>query len=218
MFQEEWVICRIVRKKGEKKISVLIQDRSSYYLPESSSPPILGSLPTLLQTSTPPAATTFAVDSHDIRNPIQNLQNPFPIHHHRHQMAPQPHRYPVNGLQPSFSPTNLATIDIPKDMHNNNNSNQSQSHRLKSLLSHQVCNLKEQGTAIPKQCKTEVNFSLFQLPSAHLRWLDTVHHDPYLNPLFPGMDCGVTGFSSAAPITTTTTTVSGNEVHFNCFQ
>ncbi|XP_058220513.1 protein CUP-SHAPED COTYLEDON 3 [Rhododendron vialii] len=210
MSKEEWVICRIVQKKGEKKNPLLIQD--SYYLPEaSSSPPILGSLPTLLQTSRPPPATSmaFAIDSHDIHNPIQNLQNPFPIHHHRHQMAPQPHQFPVNGLlQPSFEEMNN---------NNNNNNNQSQSHLFKSLLSHQACNLKEQGTTIPKQCKTEVNFSLFQLPNANLRWLDTVHPDPYSNPLFLGVDCGVTGFSSAAPITTTTT-VPGIDVHFNCFQ
>lgn len=178
-----------------------------------------GSLAPLLQSSMS-MTTTKAIESHESQNPFQNLQNPFP---NQHQMVSQLHPLSVNGLQSSFSPaSSLATMDVIKEMNNNNNPSPSNPHLFKSLLSNQVCNLKEQSTTIPKQLKTEVNFSLFQLPNANLRWLDTVHHDdPYANPLFHGMDfCGVAGFSSAAPlsITPSATTVSENYVHFNCFQ
>ncbi|GFY86320.1 hypothetical protein Acr_04g0010580 [Actinidia rufa] len=124
---------------------------------------------------------------------------PFPIHHHQdsdlktltNQVFPQP----------SFSPTANKGI-----MNTNYHHHPSPSMLFKSLVSHQVCTLKEQTTTVPKQRKTEAKFSPFhQLPDANLRWLDRIHYDPQANPtLFLGMDCGMMGFSSATTDTATT--------------
>ncbi|XP_057490650.1 protein CUP-SHAPED COTYLEDON 3-like [Actinidia eriantha] len=183
MSKEEWVICRIFHKKGEKKNP--FYQGQSHLLEAASSPPTMGSLAPLLETQ-----------SH---NPTQALQNhSFPIHHHQdsdlktltYQVFPQP----------SFSPT------PNKGMNTNYHHHPSPSMLFKSLVSHQVCTLKEQATTVPKQCKPEAKFSPFhQLPDANLRWLDRIHYDPHANPtLFLGMDCGMMGFSSATTDTTTT--------------
>ncbi|CBI40758.3 unnamed protein product, partial [Vitis vinifera] len=79
------------------------------------------------------------------------------------------------------------------------NNNPSTSILFKSLLSHQECSLKEQ-TTIPKQCKTEANFSHFQLPDANMHWVDRMNSNLHQNPLFFEMDyCsgGVLGFTAA---------------------
>ncbi|KAA3467192.1 protein CUP-SHAPED COTYLEDON 3-like [Gossypium australe] len=59
----------------------------------------------------------------------------------------------------------------------------------KSLLSHQECVLKEQAAAtIPKQCKTEANFSNFQLPDSTLSWMEKMHPNPCQDPMFFDVD------------------------------
>ncbi|KAL6996007.1 Protein CUP-SHAPED COTYLEDON [Sarracenia purpurea var. burkii] len=190
---------------GDKKIARF--NGGSCYVREASPPPNnMGSLPTLLET---PATTVLESQP---PNPIQPLQNPFPIHHHqdcgdlKQSRDPiiffQPHVFPENVSQlPTFSPTPAAVrpvSDIP-----------SPSILFKSILSHQICTLKEHeeepGIAAQKQyCKTGANISLFQLPDAKMRLPDRLQKQEPCgkNPLLmSGLDCGnhpQMGFSSAA--------------------
>ncbi|PSR99488.1 Protein CUP-SHAPED COTYLEDON 3 like [Actinidia chinensis var. chinensis] len=194
MSKEEWVICRIFHKKGEKKNP--FYQGQSHLLEAAASPPTMGSLPPLLEAQ-----------SH---NPMKALQNhPFPIHHHQdgdlktltNQVFPQS----------SFSPTPSPNNGINT---NTNYHHPSPSMLFKSLASHQVCTLKEQPITVPKQCKTEANFFPFQLPDANLRWLHRIHCDPHANPtLFLGMDFGgLMGFSSATADATTTAAAPVSEM------
>ncbi|KAL6982587.1 Protein CUP-SHAPED COTYLEDON [Sarracenia purpurea var. burkii] len=231
MYKEEWVICRIHHKIGEKKNPVF--QGQNYPLEAACAwSPITGTLPPLLETASVSASATTAMLESQSHNQIQmrmqmqmqmqslqnQNQNPSPLIHHYYQdnndlkMLINPIGFPMNGfqLQTSFSPTpstptpnsttiisskNNLTAPIPSSPSILFNSH-SQSHE-SLLLSHQ------QTTTIPKQCKTEPNFSsLFQLSdNANLRWeVDKIdHHEPYANnPLFSGMGFGGIGFPSAA--------------------
>ncbi|KAK9270796.1 hypothetical protein L1049_026381 [Liquidambar formosana] len=188
--KEEWVICRIFHKSGEKK-NPLFQAQG-YHLMEISSSPTTNSLPPLLQTPT----ALLESQSHALRN------NPFLMNHQEsglktlitNPVVSESHHFPTNEFQPScFSPTPPTTITTNK----NTITNPSPSILFKSLLSHQDCTLKE-GATVPKQCKTEANFSHFQLSDANLHWVDKFHQNPYQSPLFFEMDCSVLGLSAAA--------------------
>ncbi|XP_007018687.2 PREDICTED: protein CUP-SHAPED COTYLEDON 3 isoform X2 [Theobroma cacao] len=193
--KEEWVICRIFHKTGEKKTA--LAQGQSFILEVSSSP--ASSLPPLLETPTPflesqsqtpmQAQNSFVI--HRQENDLKSLINP---------VVSQTPLFPADGLQvqPSFSanPTTItsSTTNTTDKNAATDTSNPSASMLFKSLLSHQNCILKEQAT-IPKQCKTEANFSHFHLPDASLNWMDKIHPNPCQNPLFFEMDCSVLGFS-----------------------
>ncbi|XWS20817.1 hypothetical protein CRYUN_Cryun30bG0001800 [Craigia yunnanensis] len=191
--KEEWVICRIFHKTGEKK-NALAQGQS-YILEVSSSQTT--SLPPLLET-----ATAFLESQSQT---AMQAQNPFLIHRQENDLkslinpiVSQSPLFPANGFQPSFSATpttitSTTTSTTDKNAATNTN-NPSASMLFKSLLSHQDCILKEQAT-ITKQCKTESNFSNCQLPDATLNWMDKIDPNPCQNPLFFEMDCSVLGFS-----------------------
>lgn len=194
--QEEWVICRIFHKNGEKK-NLLLQGQS-YGLREAASSPSSGSLPALLETQTRLLECQF-------QSPMQGVQNPFLFGNQENDMkslinpaVSQSHLFPKNGLQPSFSP--IPTTITSSTSATNKNPSPSPSMLFKSLLSHQDCTPKEQLT-IQKQCKTEANFSDFQAPAeAHLQWMDRIHPNPtqYQNPLLFEIDCGLLGLSAFA--------------------
>ncbi|KAA8537376.1 hypothetical protein F0562_026937 [Nyssa sinensis] len=201
--KEEWVICRIIHKMGEKKNSIL--QVQSYLMEASSSPSALLETPTM-----------------------QSFQNPFLIHQHQenevrtlinHPIVSQTNLFPINALhhQPCFSPTSTM---ISSSIQTANNKNPSPSSM--RFKSNQDCSSlnEQQGTiTIPKQCKTEANFSQFQLLDANLRWVDKINQNqnhPYGNPLFFGMDCNVKWFSSATtPATTTTVHEMSTSFAFN---
>ncbi|XWS24629.1 hypothetical protein CRYUN_Cryun28dG0119000 [Craigia yunnanensis] len=180
--KEEWVICRIFHKTGEKK-NILAQGQR-YILEVSSSPTI--SLPPLLETPTPflesqsqtpkQVQNTFLI--HRQENDLKSLINP---------VVSQSPLFLVNGFQPSFSATPTAitsTITSTTDKKAvTNTNNPSASMLFKPLFSHQDCMSKEQAT-IPKQCKTEANFSRLQLPDATLNWMNKIHQNPCQNTLF----------------------------------
>lgn len=193
MQQEEWVICRIFNKNEDKK-NVVLQGQG-YGLIEACSTPMYNSLPSLLEA---PGSLE-----------CQSLENPFFINNQENDfkslispLVSQSHvGCSVNALNPSFLPiTTTSTI-------NNNtcrtitSNNQSQSMLFKSFLSHQDCDFKEQST-VSKQCKTEANFSHFQLHADanyfNLSWVDKFHLNSHQNPMFFEMDCNVSGFSAAA--------------------
>ncbi|OMO64504.1 No apical meristem (NAM) protein [Corchorus capsularis] len=220
--KEEWVICRIFHKAGEKK-NGLVQGQS--YILEVSSTPTT-SLPPLLET------TTILESQTQTRSP---MQNPYLIHRQENDLKSLININPVvsqsqsplfqgNGLiqvQPSFSVSatisNSSTTDKKNTVTNANNNNPnpnpnpnpSASMLFKSLLSHQdyyYCNLnKEQEATVPKQCKTEASFSHFQLPLVDQHaTLNSVHHqNQNQNPLFFDMDSssGVLGFSQGQGVT-----------------
>ncbi|GAV65838.1 NAM domain-containing protein [Cephalotus follicularis] len=199
--KEEWVICRIFHKTGDKKNGHV---KGQSYLLEAASSPANSSLPPLLETPT----TILDCHSQSSRQELQN-QNPFLIPHQENDLkslinpvVSQSLLFPMNGFQPSFSPTNNNTTDTANT--NNANNNPSPSMLFKSLLSHQDCILKEEAT-IPKQCKTEPKLSQFQLPIGNFNWMEKIQQqNPYQNPLFFEMDCGgggVLGFSGAADTT-----------------
>ncbi|XAR64281.1 hypothetical protein NMG60_11024558 [Bertholletia excelsa] len=185
--KEEWVICRIFHKVGEKK-SPLFQGQSY-------------SLPALLEAANTGVTTALESQSQD---PI--IQNPFLIHHHFQDSDLKSlinHDFTIAGLQlqASFSP--ITTTTAPNNDNNDTNTNgpspspPTTTSFFRSLHpSHQGCALKEQAqaTPVPKQCKTESSFysPLFQqqlLPDAILRGVDRAHHGPNMaNPLFLGMD------------------------------
>ncbi|KAL7174928.1 hypothetical protein ACSBR2_028688 [Camellia fascicularis] len=205
-FKEEWVICRIIQRTGEKRNAMF--GGQSYLFEAYSSSATTDSLPPLLEYETTPA-TTAMLESQS-HYPIHSLhQNPFLIHYHHQDidlktlinpiLSSQPH-HPLptinfhHQLQPSFSPTpTTSSTTITTTTLNNNNPSPSIFKSL--LLSHQ----QPTTTTIHKQCKTETNYSLFQPPHANLRWVDNNktnnhhNHEPYYaNPLLVDMDyyCG----------------------------
>ncbi|KAL5780904.1 hypothetical protein ACOSQ2_011641 [Xanthoceras sorbifolium] len=237
--KEEWVICRIFHKAGEKKNGCFVQGQNCYLFEAAAaaavSSPTGSSLPPLLECQ-----------SQNQNHPMmETLQNSFMIHHQENDLkslissssnnnpvVSQSHLFPISGLlQTSFSPitttntgntTNKHTIINTSDNNNNNPlTSSSPSMLFKSLLSHQDFTLKEQATStstttsIPKHCKTEANFSQFQLPdSTNFGWMDKIHPNPYQNPQllfemdncsFPGLS---QGFTAAAAAMTSTTTVN----------
>ncbi|KAL5557678.1 hypothetical protein UlMin_033889 [Ulmus minor] len=195
--KEEWVICRIYHKNGEKK-NALFQGRQ-------------GCLPPLLEA--PSSSALMEYPPYPPYSQTQNPNhNPFVIQHQENEVkrlinpvVSQSHLFPINGFQPNdpFSPTT------------NKNSNPSPSQSpfstmlFKSLLSHQDCTSKEYPT-IPKQCKTEPSFSHLQpLPPNHHHHHHhhlPLHHQSLMEPyhyhetpfLFETDYNGMLGFSAAA--------------------
>ncbi|PQQ11225.1 protein CUP-SHAPED COTYLEDON 3 [Prunus yedoensis var. nudiflora] len=170
--KDEWVICRINHKTGDKK-NPLQLDRVEVEAASSNCnclPPLLESptavKPTFLQQGQCP---------HQSHNPMQ-MQSPHPLppflfQHQENDLkslinpvVSQPHlfsSFPINAFQtqPSFSPTNN---NNSASLTNEKNPSPLQSLLFKSLFSShdQDCN-----NTIPKQCKTEPNyFSHFQTP------------------------------------------------------
>ncbi|XP_010266268.1 PREDICTED: protein CUP-SHAPED COTYLEDON 3-like [Nelumbo nucifera] len=195
--KEEWVICRIFHKTGEKKSSFF--QAQSYLLETFSSPST--SLPPQME----PQVTLMGIQS--LQNPyfvtqqqgiteLEFLINPVVTH--------QPQVSTMSSLQEaSFSPNTI------------NPNNPSQSNLLiKSLLSHQECSLKE--SAVHKQCKTESMLSHFQPMDANLHWGDKIHQSPCQNPMFFEMGCGgVVGFTAVADsVHETSTSVAFNRAGF----
>ncbi|GLU00086.1 hypothetical protein SLE2022_174800 [Rubroshorea leprosula] len=189
--KEEWVICRIFHKSGEKKNGISLSQGQSYLLEVTSSSPSASHLPPLLETNQTPLLDSQA------QSPMQPNCNPYlQIQNHQDEndlksliMNPiVPHSsvlFPINGHQnPPFS------------RHNNNNP--SASMLFKSLLSHQDCIFKE-----PKQCKTESSFSHFQLGAAD-SWI-------HPNPLFFEMDVMA---EEAASVQEMSTSIAINRVGF----
>lgn len=215
------MICRIYHKNGDKKNPLIIQGSQSYQLLEGTSSANSSCLPPLLESN-----QTSLLECQS--------QNPFEIHHQAENdlkclivnpVASQSHVFPINGFQPSSFTTTSAT---------NKNTNPAAaptpilpSMLFKSLLSHQDCNWKEQSTTIPKQCKTEANFSLFQLPAPHNGNLQLMMDDlnqlnPYhqhcQNPLlFEIMDYNspLDGFSAAATAVDATVHDMSTSIAFN---
>ncbi|XWS14343.1 hypothetical protein CRYUN_Cryun35bG0001500 [Craigia yunnanensis] len=210
--KEEWVICRIFHKTGEKK-NALAQGQS-YILEVSSSP--ISSLPPLLETSTP------FLESQSQTPKL--VQNPYLIHRQENDLKslinPVVSQCPLflaNGFQPTFSATLstiTSTITSTTDKPVTNTNNPSTSMLFKPLLSHQDCMLKEQAP-IPKHCKTEANFSHFQLPDATLNWMDKIHPNPCQNPLYSEMDCSVLGFSQGVTAGDTSVHDMSTSIVFN---
>ena len=167
----------------------------------SSLPALLESQTTLLESQSHPTmqggiSSSFLVHHHHDQesNELKALINPV--------LSQSPLAFPINsGFQScSFSTTPTTTIPNTNKINSTTgNNNPSTSILFKSLLSHQECSLKEQ-TTIPKQCKTEANFSHFQLPDANMHWVDRMNSNLHQNPLFFEMDyCsgGVLGFTAA---------------------
>ncbi|KAJ8772747.1 hypothetical protein K2173_027924 [Erythroxylum novogranatense] len=175
--KEEWVICRIFHKNGEKKAALVLQGQS-FFLDPSSSPCNSNSLPPLLEAPAKMVDTLqnpFLVSCNNQENDLKSLLNPFFVREESHLWGSQN----KNGFQPSSSITPPASM------------------LFKSLLSHQDCSLKEQSTTVLKQCKTEATFSHFQAPDPNFNT-----YQQY--PLFFDMDCDVLGYlsSSAEPLST----------------
>ncbi|GMI91405.1 hypothetical protein HRI_002809800 [Hibiscus trionum] len=181
--KEEWVICRIFNKTGEKK-NALAQGQSYVILPtllETPGPTAFLEPQTLMQ-----AHNSYLVNRQE--NDLKSLINPVvPLSHSR--------LFPSNGfLSAASTITNSGTTDKQGSTNANNSS---ASMLFKSLLSHQGCIWKEQAT-IPKQCKTEANFSHLDSNNT-LNWMDKIHPNPACqNPLLFEMDYAVLGFSEGA--------------------
>ncbi|KAK3232043.1 hypothetical protein Dsin_003924 [Dipteronia sinensis] len=204
--KEEWVICRIFHKAGEKKMNI-----SQSYMFEAA-----------LDMDT---HTTALLECHQSQNPNHSimettpLQNPFVIPHHHHEND-------LKSLIPVVSQSQLFPINT---MTNNNNHPSPSSMLFKSLLSHQDYTLKEQqgtnSSSIPKHCcKTEANFSNFQLPldstTTNLSWMDKIQPNPYQiqynNPqqmLFAMDNSSFTGLSQSQGFTTTAAMTSSSGVN-----
>ncbi|XP_038999273.1 protein CUP-SHAPED COTYLEDON 3-like [Hibiscus syriacus] len=191
--KEEWVICRIFNKTGEKK-NALDQGQSNVMAVSSSSATLL---PPLLET---PGPASF------LESPSQTLMqahNSYLIHRQEkylksliNTVVPQSQSrlFPSNGF---LSTTSTTTASSATDKHTETNANYSSaSMPFKSLLSHQGCISKEQAT-IHRLCKTEANFSHLD-SNTTMKWLDKIHPNPLCqNPILE-MDYSVLGFSGGA--------------------
>ncbi|XP_039069920.1 protein CUP-SHAPED COTYLEDON 3-like [Hibiscus syriacus] len=189
--KEEWVICRIFNKTGEKK-NALAQGQSYLMAVSSSSATFL---PPLLET---PGPVSFLESQ-----TLMQTRNSYLIHRQEKDMKSlintavpqsQSRLFPSNGF---FSAISTIAASCATDKHTETNANNSSASMLfKSLLSHQGCTSKEQAT-IPRLCKTEANFSHLD-SNTTMKWMDKIHPTPPCqNPLFE-MDYTVSGFSEAA--------------------
>lgn len=180
--KEEWVICRIIHKTGEKKNGVAAAQGLGYILELSllsSTTKTTNCFRPLLETSTP------LLES-QTQTSMQAAHNSFLEHDLKSLINPVV--YPANGFQPSFTATPTTFSSTP-DKNASSNSSAAASMLFKSLLSHQECVLREQAAAtIPKQCKTEANFSNFQLPDSTLSWMEKMHPNPCQDPMFFDVD------------------------------
>ncbi|GMJ02801.1 hypothetical protein HRI_003949300 [Hibiscus trionum] len=175
--KEEWVICRIFHKKGEKKNGVAQAQR--YILEVSSS----SSSTQLIETPNPflesQSQTSMQTQSSFLENDLKSLINPVAFAANNN-----------NGFQPSFSaiPTFSSTPDKNTGVNASNSS--ATSMLFKSLISHQDSILKEQAATIFKQCKAEANLSHFPLPDATtMSWMDKIHPlNTCQNPMFFDVD------------------------------
>lgn len=196
--KEEWVICRIFHKNGEKKNGVnnALGVGQSYMLEVCSSSTTTS---TSLQNN-----NTFVIqrqEENDLK--LKSLINPL------HVMISQSPLYLSNGFSDTTT-TDKKTVTNTNINNINPSSSSAASMLFKSLLSHQDCifNFKEQAAAtIPKQCKTEANFfpTNFQQPNNDVAWMDKIQYpnpNPCQNPLYNfDMDCGhVFGFSEGGVI------------------
>ncbi|KAK6939117.1 NAC domain [Dillenia turbinata] len=189
--KEEWVICRIFHKTGEKKNAIF--QRQNYVL-EVSNCSASNTLPPLLEAPPASASLMESPQCHTFENLIKEGQcQQSELKSLMNQIASQSNTFPINDIQeieaalPSFSGSLINNKDA-----NTNNPSASSTILLKTLLSHQECPLKEQAT-IPKQCKTEAHFSHFQLPGTpnfnlDFNWADKIQHHPLQNPLLFGID------------------------------
>ncbi|KAL4312746.1 hypothetical protein GQ457_01G008340 [Hibiscus cannabinus] len=171
--KEEWVICRIFHKKGEKKNGLAQAQR--YILEVSSSST---SFPQLIGTPNPfmesESQTWMQTQSSLLENELKSLINPVVFAANGN-----------NGFQPSFSATATFTSSTPDK---NTSNSWATSMLFKSLISHQDGILKEQ---VLKQCKTEANLSHFPLSDATttMSWMDKIHPiNPCQNPMFFDVD------------------------------
>ncbi|CAJ1973108.1 unnamed protein product [Sphenostylis stenocarpa] len=177
--KEEWVICRIFHKSGEKKTPLLqVQGHS-----DVSSSPAKNSLPPPLLAS----PTSFALELEC------QSQSPVLIHHHQdqnHLSHSHPYLFPVhaspeltNDHHPSFSDLFF------KPLH----------------LSQQNCILKAKEKTVPKVIKSEEAAAFYQYPlqddASNLRWVNKLNQNQsnFQNP-FPDVevDAGLMGFSGGA--------------------
>ncbi|KAL4335404.1 hypothetical protein GQ457_07G027740 [Hibiscus cannabinus] len=194
--KEEWVICRIFNKSGEKK-NVVAQGQSYVMAVSSSSTSFL---PPLLETPGPAAFLESQT--------LMQAQNSYLINRQENELkslinsvVPQSHPrlFPSNGFL-SATPATITNSGTTDKLALTNANNSPASMLFKSLLSHQGCMSKEQATTIPKQCKTEANFSDLDSNNT-LNWMDKIHPNPACqNPLLFEMDYTVLGFSEGAVV------------------
>ncbi|XP_039049486.1 protein CUP-SHAPED COTYLEDON 3-like [Hibiscus syriacus] len=192
--KEEWAICRIFNKTGEKK-NALSQGKSHVMAVSSCSTTFS---PPLLEN---PCPASF---SESQSQTLMQDHNSYLIHRHENDLkylinpvVSQLHSrlFPSNGL---LSATSTITNSGTTDNHTlTNDNNSSVSMLFNSLLSHQGCFSREQ-TTIPKQRKTEANFSHLD-SNTSVNWMDKIHPNPGCqNPWLFEMDYTVLGFSEGA--------------------
>ncbi|KAF5178433.1 Nac domain [Thalictrum thalictroides] len=172
-FKEEWVLCRILQKTGEKKSPLFHAHHHSCFQqvfssPSNFLPPMLESSTTLSlpETQTPPLHTlqnSFALKQ---ETDFKAILNPYSIQLHDFQ----------TNFQSTYSPTTI------KD------TSPLSSFMFKTSLSNQDSILK--GPTVPKQFKTETNFHHFQPLDATYNFpLDKVQQNLWQDPLSFEMNC-----------------------------
>ncbi|KAL1820694.1 hypothetical protein ACET3Z_015563 [Daucus carota] len=167
--KEEWVICRIFQKIGEKKNGGLLQGQSSSssYMQEASN----SSLSRLFDQSLKSGSALSLQPYHT----LQSLQN-----QNRSQLLLNniPHEADLKSLITNSSSSSLAVSQASAFPANNElnglqtpcsppKTKMKQDHNLlKTLLPHQdyYCPKEQEEAPFPKICKTEANFSHFQSP------------------------------------------------------
>lgn len=195
--QEEWVICRIFHKSGEKRTQLL--QVQGGHLDASSKSPSKSSLPPLL--ASPTSFTLEQLECQSQSSSQRDFQSPILIHHQRQNQNDLSHSnlFPLHAFQPSF-PASAASAPVPGEITHTTN------HELifKSQLSQQNCTLKVKEETIPKPSKTEATFYPYQqlLDNANNMhsWMDKLNQNPtnFQNPNPIDMDGGLMGFSGTA--------------------
>ncbi|KAK8512657.1 hypothetical protein V6N12_075227 [Hibiscus sabdariffa] len=178
---EEWVICRIFHKKGEKKNGLAQAQRYILEVSSSTTTAPTTSFPQLIETPNPflesQSQTSMQTRSSFLENDLKSLINPVVFAANNNNN---------NGFQPSFS----AAATFTRTPDKNTSNSWATSMLFKSLISHQDGILKEQAATVLKQCKTEANLSHFPLPDATtMSWMDKIHPiNPCQNPMFLDVD------------------------------
>ncbi|XP_061372684.1 NAC domain-containing protein 92 [Gastrolobium bilobum] len=176
--KEEWVICRIFHKSGEKKTPLL--QVQGHLVPSLS--PTKSSLPPLHASP----MTSFSLEL--------ECQSQVLIHHQEQNDLSHSHIFPLHAFQPSFP---IAAASASGEITNTRNHPSSELF-LKSKLSQQYSTLKVKEQNIPK---TEATFYQYQLldDTNNLRWMEKLNPNQsnFQNSFPLEMDADLMVFSGA---------------------
>ncbi|WOG99848.1 hypothetical protein DCAR_0519204 [Daucus carota subsp. sativus] len=165
--KEEWVICRIYLKLGEKKNGVLPVEERSSYMQEASNSSLSHLVDQTIKTG--PALQPYKTLLQSLQN--QNQLNMSHITHESHLKSLINNQSSVGAVVPQFQTNSLVLNGLQTSFSSPTETKDKQDPKLLNTLlsSHQdyYCFNKQEAPPFAKICKTEPNFLHFHLPHSN---------------------------------------------------